>query len=174
MPLGSHPLGFGAVQSSSTRVSSPLATSFGFGSTAGPSTPTATSPYPHHWTSPHQQTTSTASPHHNPNPFAHAFARTESYSASRTPREATPHEGTTTSHAKRRRSPSDDSMMERGSVSPTPQGRTVKRLRQGREVSGETSGRNEEHGSQSQPDLGVLLGTSRSFGNARSTLTFSW
>lgn len=51
--------------------------------------------------------------------------------------------------------------MERGSVSPTPVGRTMKRLRQGREAA-EPSESREEQGNQGQADLGVLLGPSKS------------
>lgn len=51
-------------------------------------------------------------------------------------------------------------MMERGSVSPTPAaGRTMKRLRQGREVA-ESSERRDDQSVHGQADLGVLLGTS--------------
>lgn len=49
-------------------------------------------------------------------------------------------------------------MMERTSVSPTPGGRTMKRLRQGREVQG-SSGRAETEENEPEADLGVLLGT---------------
>lgn len=164
MPSGSHPLGFGAVQSSSTRVSSPLATSFGFGSTAaGPSTPTTTSPYPYtSWASPHNSQT-VASPHHvvNPNPFAHAFARTEPSSSSAINRpSATPqaYEGSG-HHAKRRRSGSEDEGMERRSVSPGAGARTMKRLRQGRDHA-QAETREETGEGEPEADLGVLLGTS--------------
>lgn len=48
--------------------------------------------------------------------------------------------------------------MERGSVSPTPQGgRTMKRLRQGREVSESSESRGAEQATRGA-DLGVLLG----------------
>ncbi|GHJ89821.1 hypothetical protein NliqN6_6223 [Naganishia liquefaciens] len=179
MPAGSHPLGFGAVQSSSTRVSSPLATSFGFGNTAaaGPSTPTVTNPYAYPWASPHQQqavsnthyASSTTNP--NPNPFAHAWARAGSSSSSsasasgstslhRAPSGAsqTTYDPTlTSSHAKRRRSGSEDAIMERTEVEASPlAGRTMKRLRQARQTQS-SSGSELTQEDEPDGDLGVLL-----------------